>query len=202
MSAPTSERSIVTRGRQRLLYKDDEFQILHDPRRVGRAAIALNYLGGGGAMVLPILPDGRIIMVVQHRPAVRRRILQLPGGAMKQGEGPRMAAQRELIEETGCVIDDIRFLQWFYPFPHQCNAKVYGYCARVRFAHRRTRIGRETLTLQLVPLGHAIRMSHDGQIRDLSTAHILQLFDQQCRHTETGRRGTWFRECAPTPASQ
>ncbi len=78
----------------------------------------------GGTSVVPILPDGRVIMVVEQRPAQSRfpdrpmiaevngqpfnlsqfgpfSSLEFPGGAIDPGEGLRAGFLRELQEETG-----------------------------------------------------------------------------------------------------
>lgn len=53
------------------------------------------------ACVLPLTPDGRIVLVEQHRFGVARACLELPGGVQDDGEAPLDAARRELREETG-----------------------------------------------------------------------------------------------------
>ena len=57
---------------------------------------------GGGACVVPVLPDGRILMIHQYRPAQDRETTELPAGAF-DAEDPDFAitASRELEEETG-----------------------------------------------------------------------------------------------------
>ncbi len=51
---------------------------------------------GGGACVVPVLPDGRVLMIHQYRPAVNRETTELPAGAF-DAEGPDFAitASRE-----------------------------------------------------------------------------------------------------------
>lgn len=39
-----------------------------------------------------------------------RQVWELPGGAIDPGESPRQAAIRELVEESGCVARDTRWL--------------------------------------------------------------------------------------------
>jgi 8-oxo-dGTP pyrophosphatase MutT (NUDIX family) len=39
-----------------------------------------------------------------------RQVWELPGGAIDPGETPRQAAIRELVEESGCVARDTRWL--------------------------------------------------------------------------------------------
>jgi len=57
---------------------------------------------GGGACTVPVLPDGRILLIRQYRPAIDRETLELPAGARDaSGEDPAKTAARELEEETG-----------------------------------------------------------------------------------------------------
>src|ERR1019366_4758380 len=57
-------------------------------------------------VVLARLPDGRIPIVRQFRPAVEQYTLELPAGLLDKGESPESAAIRELKEETG--LDSIK----------------------------------------------------------------------------------------------
>lgn len=47
-----------------------------------------------------ILPDERILLVKQYRPAVEVKTLEFVAGQVDQGESPKEAAIRELSEET------------------------------------------------------------------------------------------------------
>lgn len=95
-----------------------------------------------GASIVPILPDGRFIMVVEQRPAQDRypgrpmvaniggqkidlscfgknSSLEFPGGGVDAGEGLKAGFLRELIEETG--IEEQKALYYsrrhpLYPF--------------------------------------------------------------------------------------
>jgi len=51
--------------------------------------------------ILGMLPDGRVPLVRQYRPALERETLELPGGLLEQGELPGACALREIAEETG-----------------------------------------------------------------------------------------------------
>jgi 8-oxo-dGTP pyrophosphatase MutT (NUDIX family) len=45
--------------------------------------------------------DRRVALVRQYRHGIRGESWELPAGALEPGEDPRVAAQRELLEETG-----------------------------------------------------------------------------------------------------
>ena len=55
----------------------------------------------GAVVVLPLLPDGRIVLVRQHRYPTGEVLLELPAGKLDPGEPPVVCAVRELEEETG-----------------------------------------------------------------------------------------------------
>jgi len=65
----------------------------------------------GASAVIPVLPDGRILMVKQYRPAIDRFTLEVPaGGRNALDEDYLIAAKRELEEETGYRSEDIEYL--------------------------------------------------------------------------------------------
>src|SRR5499433_4519254 len=55
----------------------------------------------GSVVVLPVLSDGRIVLVRQYRHACRQYMWELVAGRMENGENPKKGAERELLEETG-----------------------------------------------------------------------------------------------------
>jgi ADP-ribose pyrophosphatase len=66
----------------------------------------------GVVVIVAITPEGRLILVEQHRPAVHARVVELPAGlagdsAAPDGEAMETAAHRELIEETGYAADEM-----------------------------------------------------------------------------------------------
>jgi ADP-ribose pyrophosphatase len=55
----------------------------------------------GSIVLLPVLPDGRIVLVRQYRHATGQHLWELVAGRIEPGESPVAAARRELLEETG-----------------------------------------------------------------------------------------------------
>jgi 8-oxo-dGTP pyrophosphatase MutT (NUDIX family) len=52
---------------------------------------------------VPLLPDGRFVMVEQFRHGTQRITIEFPAGIVEEGESPIDCAIRELEEETGYV---------------------------------------------------------------------------------------------------
>jgi len=53
------------------------------------------------AAAVPLLDDGRVVLVEQWRYPVGRGLLEIPAGILEAGEEPTEAMRRELTEETG-----------------------------------------------------------------------------------------------------
>src|SRR5260370_12936428 len=51
----------------------------------------------GSVVVLPVLPDGRILLIRQYRHATRQYLWELVAGRMDSCETPPIAASRELV---------------------------------------------------------------------------------------------------------
>lgn len=63
-----------------------------------------------GVAILPVLPSGQMILVLNFRHATRSWELELPRGGIKPGETYEEAALRELKEETGFIASSTDFL--------------------------------------------------------------------------------------------
>lgn len=65
----------------------------------------------GAAAVLPVLEDGRLLLVRQYRHALGRYTLEVPAGKRdSEDEDFKVCAMRELEEETGFKTTDLTFL--------------------------------------------------------------------------------------------
>src|ERR1700693_5564599 len=79
----------------------------------------------GSVVVLPVLPDGRVLLIRQYRHAARQFLWELVAGRVDEGESPRKAAARELIEETGYRSRHFRIFLDFFPTPGFLEEKMY-----------------------------------------------------------------------------
>ena len=55
----------------------------------------------GAVLIVPVLPDGRLVVERQYRYPVGKVFIEFPAGKLDPGESEIATAQRELAEETG-----------------------------------------------------------------------------------------------------
>lgn len=93
-----------------------------------------------GTSIIPILPDGRIVLI-------RRRdngLWGLPGGMVDWGENIPTAVRRELTEETGLEVTQIRRLVGVYSSPDR-DPRIHSICVVVEADVQGTMQIRDTL---------------------------------------------------------
>lgn len=84
---------------------------------------------GEAAVVVPILGNGRVVMVRQWRAAVRAWVLEVPAGRVEPGESPEEAARRELEEEVGCAAGRLVKLASLYATPGYSDEVMHVFAA-------------------------------------------------------------------------
>lgn len=102
-------------------------QIQYNSGNAGIREIAIH---PGGAVVVPVKEDGKIVMVSQYRYPIKKKLLELPAGKLEKGEDPFLAAARELEEETGYTSNNIIKLGAIYTTPGFCTEILHIYLAK------------------------------------------------------------------------
>lgn len=82
--------------------------------------------------IVPIAPNGDVILVRQFRPPVRQELVEVPAGLLDvDGEDALTCAERELLEETGFRAHDTSFLGGVFMSPGATDEYVHLFEARV-----------------------------------------------------------------------
>lgn len=128
----------------------------------------------GAVVVVPVLDDGRIVMIRNFRISVEARLWECCAGTLEAGEDPAVCAGRELIEETGFRAASIQPIGWYYTTPGLTDEKMYAFAA-----FGLTHVGQdleddETIEVEAIDAARVLEMVESGEIRDgKSIAAIL-----------------------------
>ncbi len=128
----------------------------------------------GAVVVMPILPNGNVILEKQFRYALNSVFIELPAGKIDAGEDILVTGQRELLEETGFTAKNWVNLGHQHPCIGYSNEIIHMYLARDLSAGAHKRDEDEHLEVINVSFGECMKMIQSGQISDGKT--IVALF--------------------------
>jgi len=128
----------------------------------------------GSVVLLPVFPDGKILMVRQYRHATGCFLWELVAGGIEPGETPLAAARRELIEETGYRARRMQILMDVFPTPGFVSEHMVVFACRGLTAGKAQPEEHEKLEVRRFTMRALERMMRTGQLRDTkSIASIL-----------------------------
>jgi ADP-ribose pyrophosphatase len=84
----------------------------------------------GGALAVPMTPEGKLVLVKQYRFPTQGRILEFPAGTLEMGEDPATTIAREIEEETGYRAGKWQKLGEFFLAPGYCDEIIYAFLAQ------------------------------------------------------------------------
>ena len=84
----------------------------------------------GASLAVPVLDDGRVVILRQYRFAVATRLLEFPAGTLDPGETPLSTMQRELQEEAGYSAARWDPLGAMLPCPGYSDEVIHLFLAR------------------------------------------------------------------------
>ncbi len=144
----------------------------------GREALRDIVSHPGAVGVVAYDPDGRILLLLQYRHAVRGRLWELPAGLLDApGEPASTAAKRELAEEAGLAAARWDTLVDTHTSPGMSDEAIRIFLARgiTEVVDGYERVDEEAdLELQWVPLDDAVDRVMGGEITNaMAVAGIL-----------------------------
>ncbi|MBW2566952.1 MAG: NUDIX hydrolase [Deltaproteobacteria bacterium] len=135
----------------------------------------------GAAAMVPLLDDGNVVLVKQHRHAVNNYLWEIPAGTLEPDEEPVACARRELIEETGYEANNFDKLTEILPAPGYTDESIHIFLATGLNAVGQKLEDDEILTVQPTPFDKAIEMIKTGEIQDAKTIVGLLLTSMRKR---------------------
>ena len=128
----------------------------------------------GAVGVVPLLADGQVLLVRQHRYPHRRDFIEIPAGKLEPDEPALETGKRELQEETGYVAEDWTQLGVIDNAIAYSDERLFLWLARDLAEREQKLDDGEFLEVLRVPFGEALAMTRDGRITDVKSIIGLQ----------------------------
>jgi len=129
----------------------------------------------GSSAVVPLLADGRVVMIRQYRHSLRRFLWEIPAGTLNPGEDFVQCARRELVEEAGYQAHHFEELTEILPAPGYSDERIQIFLARNLEPVPQNLDKDEVLEVVPLPLNETLAMIRDGEIQDALTVIGLLL---------------------------
>ena len=125
----------------------------------------------GAACIVPVTPEGRILLVRQYRPALDRYTWELPAGCRDGADEPtEITAKREMEEETGYTSDKIEQLLSLKSTVAFCNELIDVYLGLdVRRFGEQKLDPAEDISMKEWELDEVLKEIYEGRLQDSKT---------------------------------
>ena len=131
----------------------------------------------GSVVVLPVLSDGRIVLIRQYRHATRQYLWELVAGRIDDGETVKKAAARELLEETGYQAKRYSVFLDVFPTPGFLEERMYIVLAEGLTEGKAQPEEDEQIEVRIFGAKELKQMMQRGRLRDAKTiAGLLYYF--------------------------
>lgn len=129
----------------------------------------------GAAAMVPLLDDGKVLLISQYRHAVGEFLWEIPAGTLELDEAAIECARRELVEETGYEASSFDKLAEILPAPGYTDEHIHIFLATGLKSVKQKLEDDEVLELQPMAFDTALEMITKGEIQDAKTIAGLLL---------------------------
>jgi len=128
----------------------------------------------GSVVILPVFPDGGILLVRQYRHSLGAFLWELVAGRLEAGESKAAGARRELIEETGYTAGRMQQILEIFPSPGFVTERMWIFAATGLRRGVAQPEADERISARKFSLAALEKMIRDGSLHDgKSVAAIL-----------------------------
>lgn len=155
------------------IYENSYFNV-----KVDRNILSLENKLGGSA-ILPVTPNGKILLLNIYRPAIGAYSLEIPRGFGEAGEAPLETARREIMEEISGRCERIEPLGTMYVDSGLMNSVIHLFIGlETTRVIEKVQSEEGIKEIQMFSYGEVREMALNGKINDSFTlAAILRSWE-------------------------
>ncbi len=132
----------------------------------------------GAVVILPVMEDGRVLLIRNHRYSVHQVLIELPAGTLEKGEDPMNCAGRELLEETGYLASRLQRIGAFYSSPGILTEKLYAFAAFDLEKKEQALEDGEEIEIMPTLFDDALKLIDSAEIMDGKTIATLLMYER------------------------
>ena len=148
----------------KILRLDVDEVVLPDGKPAVRECV--RHTGGAAAL---FIREGNVALVRQYRYLYGEELYEIPAGKLERGEDARLAAMRELEEETGYRATSAKHLLDIYPTPGYTDEVIHIYLIDDAVHTAQHLDEGEFLNVEFLPLCEVLSLIEIGAIKDAKT---------------------------------
>ncbi len=153
----------------RRVYENRIMKVREDAYRFSRGNVVHDYTVlefPDWVNIIPVTPEGNVVMIRQFRHGVERSTLEIPGGLISGSDlDPREGAIREMEEETGYAGAEVIHIGTVEPNPAIQNNRCHSFLALDARPGRGQNLDpTEAINVELVKKADVYRMIREGGI--------------------------------------
>ncbi len=166
------------------ILKEKWYKVRKDTVEVKPGLILDDYfLGvfGNIVLIVALTSNNNVVLVRQYKHGAGKILLEIPAGYLNEQEDPLVAAQRELLEETGYSSTTWESLGFFQQNP----TKAVGNGIHIFLANNVEKTAdqhldaTENIEVVTMPFAQALQAIHQGEIQVAGSALALLLAEQK-----------------------
>ncbi len=136
----------------------------------------------GAAWIIPVTPDGNVILIRSYRYTVDAWCYEIPAGGLKPGQTLAETARQELLEEIGGVAASLDYIGQFFTSNGISNEAAHIFLATgVMLEHEPTPEPTEVIEIHAKSVSEVLRMAQANEISDGPSALALLLCAERLR---------------------
>lgn len=131
--------------------------------------------------IIPVLSDGKIVMIEQYRYANNIFSIEIPAGKVHKNEDLKQAALRELEEETGFKTTpvNLKYLYTYAPAISYSTEKLTVFVAKNLIRSSQSPDEDEVIKIKILPLNEILNLIENNKILDSKTVLSILLYIQK-----------------------
>ncbi len=129
----------------------------------------------GAVWIVPVLADGRMVLIRNYRHTVQGWLWEIPAGGLKDGVPPEEMARRELTEEIGGIAGQLELVTTFYTMPGIGDEVAHVFLARGVTLGEPQREPTEIMERHILPVEEVVTMIYRGEMADGPSALSILL---------------------------